>query len=119
MGTWARIPIPATYLQPPLLHHSSGIGTSSQPYFTYAVETFNSLDPSIEAVCVKEVLTSPILQWTNTADRAGPLSVSSQHAPLWPLGSFRNPGGHHAVLAAVPSVLDTLVHHALTYKAWR
>ena len=64
---------------------------------------------------MKEVLTPPILQWTNTADRAGPLSVSSQHAPPWPLGSFRIPGGHYAVLAVIPSVLDTLVHHALTY----
>ena len=41
---------------------SSGVSTSSQPHLTQAVEAFNSLALSSEAVCLEDGLTSPIFQ---------------------------------------------------------
>ena len=39
-----------------------------------------------------------LIENSSPADRGGPLSASPQHAPPWPLGTFRIPGGHHGSL---------------------
>ena len=79
---------------------SSGFSMSSQQHLKQAVETFNSLVPTSDAVCVEEVLTSPfhlkmlstkvdnhlfnlLLENSSPANRAHLLSVSSPHAASW------------------------------------
>ena len=95
---------------------SSGDGPLSQAHLIHAVELFNSLVPSSEAVSMEEVLTSHIHQkvlsnkidnhlfnilyeQSSAADRAL-LSVSSPHAASWVtvIGlCLRVPGGHQVV----------------------
>ena len=79
---------------------SSGAGPLSQEHLIHAVELFNSLVPSSEAISIENVLTSPIhqkvhsnkidshlfnvlLEQSSPADRACLLSVSSPHAASW------------------------------------
>ena len=79
---------------------SSGFSTYSQQHLKHAVEAFNSLVPTSDAVCVEDVLTSPLHQKMLStkvnnhlfnlllgnsfpADRARLLSVSSPHAASW------------------------------------
>ena len=81
---------------------SSGAVPLSQEHLIHAVELFNSLVPSSEAVSMEEVLTSRIHQkvlshkidnylfnilyeQSSAADRARLLSVSSPHAASWVL----------------------------------
>ena len=76
---------------------SSGFSMSSQQHLKQAIEAFNSLVPTSDAVCVEDVLTSPfhqkmlstnvdnhlfnlLLGNSSPADRAHLLSVSSPHA---------------------------------------
>ena len=104
---------------------SSGAGPLSWEHLIHAVDLFNSLVPSSEAISIENVLTSPIhqkvlsnkidshrfnllLEQSSPADRARLLSVSSPHAASWVsvipsegLGAsspaFRVPGGHQGV----------------------
>ena len=79
---------------------SSGAGPLSQEHLIHAVELFNSLVPSSDAISFEEMLTSPInqkvlsnkidshlfnvlLEQSSPADRARLLSVSSPHAASW------------------------------------
>ena len=105
---------------------SSGAGPLSQEHLIHAVELFNSLVPSSEAISIENVLTSPIhqkvlsnkidshlfnvlLEQPSPADNARLLSVSSPHAASWvsvvpseglarpSSPAFRVPGGHQVV----------------------
>ena len=85
---------------PSSIHRLSGAVPLSQEHLIHAVELFNSLVPSSEAVSMEKVLTSHIHQkalsnkidnhlfnilygQSSAADRARLLSVSSPHAASW------------------------------------
>ena len=70
---------------------SSGAGPLSQEHLIHAVELFNSLVPSSEAISIEKVLTSPIHQkvLSNKID-------SHIICPLCP-GKVLDPLGHHAL----------------------
>ena len=107
---------------------SSGFSMSSQQHLKQAVEAFNSLVPTSDAVCIEDELTSPfhqkmlstkvdnhlfnlLLGNSSPADRARLLSVSSPHAASWILVIPSEGLGLHLELSEFPVAIKWWLGH--------